>query len=95
MKIEMAPTVNSWDIKEEFGIRVLDCDFTHWAENDSYVSLELGDGKIQGLQAEIEKFSNGDPYERKYAQSLRNELDLVNKFRAMGYTERIFVYISW
>lgn len=95
MKIEMVPTVNSWDIEEEFGIRVLDCDFAHWADNDSYIGLELSDGKIQGLQAEIEKFSNGDPYERKYAQSLRNELNLVNKFRAVGYTERIFVYVSW
>ena len=56
----MVPVVNSWDIEQEFGIRVLDCDFTHWAENDSYITLELSDDKVQGLWAEIEKFSNGD-----------------------------------
>ena len=95
MKIEMVPAVNSWDIEQEFGIHVLDCDFTHWAENDSYITLELSDDKVQGLWAEIEKFSNGDHYERSYAQRLRNELNLVNKFRAMGYTKNILIYVSW
>lgn len=89
MKIEMVPTVNSWDIEEEFGIRVLDCDFAYWADNDSYVTLDLDENRLQIL----ENYSNDD--ESFYAKFWRNELNLINKFRAMGYTENILVYVSW
>ena len=95
MKIKMMPTVNSWDIKEEFGIRVLDCLFTQEVENDSYVSLDLTEDRTKELWEELQECSDETRYERLYAAELKNELDLINKFRAMGYTENILVYVSW
>ena len=91
MKIEMMPTVNSWDIKAEFGIRVLNCLFTQEVENDSYVSLELTEDRIKELWEELQDCSD----ETRYVAELKNELNLINKFRAMGYTENILVYVSW
>ena len=95
MKIEMMPTVNSWDIEQEFGIRVLDCDFAREEANDSYISLELTEDKINALWEELQDCSDETHYERLYATELKNELNLINKFRAMGYTENILVYVSW
>lgn len=91
MKIEMVPTVNSWDIEEEFGIRVFNCLFTREWENDSYISLDLTEDRIKELWEELQDCSD----ETRYVKALKNELDLINKFRAMGYTENILVYVSW
>lgn len=93
MKIEMMPTVNSWDIEQEFGIRVFDCLFTREVENDSYVSLDLDEDNLQSIKKVLENYLDDD--ENFYVKFLKNELDLINKFRAMGYTENILVYVSW
>lgn len=91
MKIEMVPTVNSWDIEQEFGISVFNCLFSREWENDSYISLDLTEDRTKDLWEELQDCSD----ETRYAKALKNELDLINKFRAMGYTESILVYVSW
>ena len=91
MKIEMIPTVNSWDIEQELGIWVLDCPFAQEVRNDSYVSLELTEDRINELWEELQDCSD----EERYVTDLKKELNLINEFRAMGYTENILIYVSW
>ena len=62
MKIEMVPTVNSWDIEQELGIWVLDYPFTQEARNDSYVNLELTEDKINELWEELQDCSDEERY---------------------------------
>lgn len=93
MKIEMVPTVNSWDIEEEFGIRVLDCFFAQEEKNNSYVTLDLDEDNLQSIKKILEDCPDDD--EDFYVKLNKNELKLIEKFRAMGYTESILVYVSW
>ena len=93
MKIEMVPTVNSWDIEEEFGIRVLDCFFAQEEKNNSYFTLDLDEDNLQSIKKILEDYPDDD--EDFYVKLCKNELKLIEKFRAMGYTENILVYVSW
>lgn len=93
MKIEMRPVVQSWSIEREFGIRVLDCQFTQMVENDSYVPLWLDDDRVNELWTEITSCNDGSKV--KYVNRCTKELELINKFRAMGYTDNILVFVSW
>jgi hypothetical protein len=95
MKIEMKPIVHSWEIEKEFGIRVLDCMFTQMVANDSYVILWLDDDGVNELQEEIRYHTDNGDGEYAYVKRLKNELDLINRFRVMGYTDSIFVFVSW
>ena len=93
MNIEMRPVVHSWNIEKEFGISVLDCEFTQMVENDSYVSLWLDDDRVNELQEEIASCNDGS--ENKYVNRCSKELELINHFRAMGYTDSILIFVSW
>lgn len=93
MKIEMKPIVRSWEIYRELGIDVRDCEFTQMVANDSYVTLWLDDERINELQEEIDACSDGS--EDGYVNRCSKELELINKFHAMGYTDSILVLVSW
>ena len=95
MKIEMRPVVQSWNIEKEFGIRVLDCNFTQGVENDSYVPLWLDKDRRDELWEDIRYYTAKGDGESAYVRRLENELDLINRFRAMGYTDSILVFVSW
>ena len=94
MFIEMKPVVHSYNIEKEFGIRVLDCEFTQMVENDSYVPLWLDDDRVDELREDIRYYTDKGDGESAYVKRLENELDLINRFRAMGYTYSILVFIS-
>lgn len=95
MKIEMRPVVQSWSIEKEFGIRVLDCEFTQTVKNDSYVTLWLDQDRVNELWVDIKYYTDKGDGESVYVKYLENELDLINRFRAMGYTDNILVFVSW
>lgn len=93
MKIVNVPTVTSDEIQNEWNIRVFDCCFTECAENDSYVVLDLTEDKVDILKEDIEwQAGKGDS---AYLRRLKNELNLVENFRNIGYTISILVYVSW
>lgn len=93
MKIVNVPTVTSDEIWNEWNIRVFDCCFTECAENDSYVVLDLTEDKVDILKEDIEwQAGKGDS---TYLRRLKNELNLVENFRNIGYTISILVYVSW
>ena len=79
VKINMVPSVNSWDVEEEFGIRIFDCNFTEMVANDSYVCLALNEEHIEDLKDSIEYCREHDRVVR--AEKKENELNLVNKCR--------------
>ena len=95
MKIEMTPVVQSWSIEKEFGICIFDCQFTQMVENDSYVPLWLDDDRVNELWADIRYYIDKGESESAYVKRLENELDLINRFRAMGYTDSILIFVSW
>ena len=95
MNIEMRPLVHSWNIEKEFGIRVFDCEFTQMVENDSYVPLWLDEDHRDELWEDIRYYTDKGDGESAYVKRLENELDLINRFRAMGYTDSILVFVSW
>ena len=96
MKIEMKPVVYSWDIEKEFGIRVFDCAFTQMVENDdSYILLRLDEGYRDELWEDIRYYTDRREGESDYVKRLENELDLINRFRVMGYTDSILVFVTW
>lgn len=93
MKITSVPTVTSNEIWNEWNIRVFDCCFTECAENDSYVVLDLSEDRVDELKEDIEwQTGKGDS---AYLHRLKNELDLIENFRNIGYTISILVYVSW
>jgi hypothetical protein len=95
MRIEMKPIVHSWEIEKEFGIDVLRCQFTQMVENDSYVPLWLDEDRVDELREDIKYYTDKGEGEAAYVKRLENELDLINRFRAMGYTYSILVFVSW
>ena len=93
MRIINVPTVTSDAILNEWDIRVFDCCFTECVENDSYVVLDLSEDRVEELKEDIDwQTGKGDS---AYLRRLKNELDLVENFRNIGYTESILVYVSW
>jgi hypothetical protein len=93
MKITSVPTVTSYEIFSEWNIRVFDCCFTEGVENDSYVVLNLSEDRVSELKEDIEwQTGKGDS---AYLRRLKNELNLVENFRSIGYTVSILVYASW
>lgn len=95
MFIEMKPVVHSYNIEKEFGIDVLDCEFTQMVANDSYVPLWLDEDRVDELREDIKYYTDKGEGEAAYVRRLENELDLINRFRAMGYTYSILVFVSW
>ena len=93
MQIEMRPVAYSWDIEKEFGINVLECAFAQWAENESFILLWLDKGRVNKLWEYIKHYT--DRGESTYVKLLENELDLINRFRAMDYADNILVFISF
>ena len=91
MNIIMRPTVTSGEIKEEFGINIFECEFTQGVANDSYVTLWLDESQSNDIWEEIQDCKD----EYHYVNRLKNELNLINKFRAIGYTDSILVFVSW
>lgn len=91
MNIKSLPVVNSWEIEEEFGIRVFDCPFTEMVENDSYVSLMLDDEAL----AILEDNYNYAIVKGQEFKKFEEEIELVKKFRELGYAEEILVFVSW
>ena len=91
MNIKTMPVVNSWEIEEEFGIRVFDCPFTEMVENDSYVSFHLDDEALADLE---DNYNYAVVHGRNFKQ-FENEIELVKKFRELGYTEEILIFVSW
>ena len=91
MNITMKPTVTSSEIEREFGIRVFDCAFAQEVGNDSYITLWLDDAQTKELWEEINDCAD----EEKYVKRLKNELELINRFRELGYKDSILVFVSW
>ena len=91
MNIIMRPTVTSGEIKKEFGIDIFECEFTQEVANDSYVTLWLDESHSKEIWEEIQDCED----EYRYVNRLKNELNLINKFRAIGYTDFILVFVSW
>jgi hypothetical protein len=93
MKITSVSTVTSEEIFNEWNIRVFDCCFVECVENDSYVVLDLSEDRVDELKEDIEwQTGKGDSV---YLRRLKNELNLVENFRSIGYTTSILVYVSW
>jgi hypothetical protein len=93
MKITSVSTVTSDEIFNEWNIRVFDCCFTEGVMNDSYVVLDLSEDRVNELKEDIEwQAGRGD---NVYLRHLKNELNLIENFRSIGYTVSILVYVSW
>lgn len=92
LKIKNMPTVSGDAIREEFNIDIFECEFTEMAENGSYVTLRLDDDAVEDLKNSIE-WQQSNP--SRYLNKLRNQLNLVEKLRELGYTDEILVFVSW
>lgn len=93
MTIKNIPYITSEDIEELTGERFSEFEFTHWAENGSYVRLDCSDAGLEELyeDQEWEAGKYGSRYER-----LTNQIDLVNILRKQyGLMYEILVYVSW
>ena len=93
MNIQMQPTVTSSEIYREMGIDVMDCEFAQECGNDSYITLWLDSDRATELWKEIEFYKN--KFEDAFVDRMKNELELIKKFRDMGYTDSILVFVSW
>ena len=93
MKINMVPSVNNWEVEEEFGIRIFDCNFAEMAANDSCVCLALNEEHVEDLKDNIEYCREYDRVVK--AEKYENELNLVNRFRELGYKDEIIIFVSW
>lgn len=92
LKIKNMPTVSGDAIREEFNIDIFECEFTEMAENGSYVILNLNDKAVKNLKDSID-WEQGKSFHR--LNKLKNELNLVEKLRELGYTDEILVFVFW
>lgn len=93
MHINMVPVAHSWEIEKEFGIRIFDCKFAEIAESSSYVRLNLNEEYIEDLKDNIAFWRERNRANK--AKKYENELNLVNKFRELGYKDKIIIRVSW
>lgn len=91
MNIKSLPVVNSWEIEEEFGININHCAFAKKCANDSYLSLALNDEYL----ADLEDAYNYAIISGQNFKQFENEIELVNKFRELGYTDEIIIFMCW
>ena len=92
LEIKNIPTIDGDEIEKEFGIRIFDCEFTEMVESGSYVTLYLNDNAVEDLKESIE-WEQGKSSIR--LNKLMNQLNLVEKLRELGYTDKILVFIFW
>jgi hypothetical protein len=89
------PTVSCWEVEKAFDVCIFDCDFTQGVENDSYVTLDLTQDRVDELKEELEWQEGKGDGDMRYARGIRAELKIIEGFREMGYDTSILVFITW
>lgn len=85
--------ISDHDIFDHFGTHYGDYTIFNECANDSFVFLNLSEEKLQELCEEIEYYQN--KFEDNYIRQMKNEIDLINYLRSLGYTDSILVEICW
>ena len=93
IKIRMRPTVDMDDICKELGLHMSDFEFTQMVENDSYVTFDCSDERVEELSEELEW--EKDKGNTHYFNRISNDYALINLLRAQGILEYTLIYVSW
>jgi hypothetical protein len=93
IKMIMRPTVDIDDICKELGLHMSDFEFTQMVENDSYVTFDCSDERVEELSEELEwEKDNGNT---RYFNRISNDYALMNLLRAQGIFDSALIYVSW
>lgn len=95
MRIEMYPTVDFADIKEEFGLSYKDYNFTNMVQNGSYVFFALDEDELEVRKEDIEYIEKLGDCSSSHCKRLKNELALIEYFNSLGYNDAILICICW
>lgn len=93
IKMIMRPTVDMDDICKELGLHMSDFEFTQMVENDSYVTFDCSDERVEELSEELEL--KKDKCDTRYFNRISNDYALINLLRAQGILEYTLIYVSW
>lgn len=93
IKMIMRPTVDMDDICKELGLHMSDFEFTQMVENDSYVTFDCSDERVEELSEELER--KKDKGDTRYFSRISNDYALINLLRAQGILEYTLIYVSW
>lgn len=92
MKVTYAPTVDIDDICAEMGMDMGDFNFVQYAENCTYEVFNTDESAIVELKQSI---ATWEPINSRKTQRLKNDLELLHKFRALGCTDYVLIYVCW
>lgn len=93
IKITMRPTIDMDDICKELGLHMSDFECTQMVENDSYITFDCSDERVEELSEELEwEKDNGNT---RYFNRISNDYALVNLLRAQGVFDSALIYVSW
>ena len=92
IKVSNMPVVSGDDFQEEFGFSVFDCELAQYAENGSYVCVDLDEAAKEKLLAEIE-WEKGKGLKRY--NRLWNQLAFIEQMNKQEHNDSVLVYISW
>ena len=93
MKITMRPTINMDEICEILKCHLSDFECTQMVENDSYITFDCSDERVEELSEELEwEKDNGNT---RYFNRISNDYALVNLLRAQGVFDSALIYVSW
>lgn len=93
IKMIMRPTIDMDDICKELGLHMSDFECTQMVENDSYITFDCSDERVEELSEELER--EKDKGDTHYFSRISNDYALVNLLRAQGILEYALIYVCW
>ena len=89
----MRPTIDMEDICKELGLRIRDFECTQMVANDSYITFDCSEERVEELSDYLEWLK--DKNEVSYFNRLSNDYALINLLRAQGILDYVLIYVGW
>ena len=93
INIIMRPTIDMEDICRELGLHMSDFECTQMVANDSYITFDCSDERVEELSDYLEWLK--DKNEVSYFNRLSNDYALINLLRAQGILDYVLIYVGW
>jgi hypothetical protein len=89
----MQPTVDMSDICKELGLHLSDFECTQMVGNDSYITFDCSDERVEELSEELEWTK--DKCDTHYFNRISNDYALINLLRAQGILDSVLIFVCW
>lgn len=92
LEVKTEYVIDIEDVEKEFKTHMSEYEFTQMAENGSYVPLNCDDASLEELYEDLE-WEAGKGSGRY--QRIKNQIQLVEYMRKLGYRSMVLVSVYW